>query len=439
MGVLPQHIYLLHVDDDPALADLVAEFINRIDDRISVDSTTSASEGLELLAENEYDCVVSDYDMPGQDGIEFLKTIREDDDSLPFILFTGKGSEEVASEAISTGATDYLQKGSGTEQYDLLTNRIRNSVEQYRATQRADNIDRVRTIASHVTQALVRSKSRDEMESRVCKILSDADPYLFAWIGEYVVDTRTVRARTGAGVEQGYLDAIEITTDDTATGRGPTGRAIKTHDVTVMQDIAENPEFEPWRDEAIKRGFRSSAAIPLVNDETLYGVLNLYADRTEAFDEQERDLLAELGTDIGHALHSFDVQSDLQEEREFIGEALDALDDIFYVIGPEGTLRRWNERLREVTGYSDDALEDMEVVELFPEDHREQIVDAIEETLTTGNAIVEAELQASDGGRIPHEFTGSRLTDADGNLLGLIGVGREIATHTRSKIGCCLQ
>lgn len=430
MGDSPQLIHLLHVDDEPDLADLAAEFMKRTDDRISVDIGTSASEALDLLEENCYDGIVSDYDMPGQDGIEFLQAVREKHPDLPFILYTGKGSEEVASEAIAAGVSDYLQKEAGTSQYEVLANRIRNSVEQYRASQRADELDRVRTIASQIDQALVRAKSRDEIESRVCEIFSAADPYLFSWIGEHDVHTRTITARTGAGVEQGYLETIEITADDTATGLGPTGRALETHDVAIMQDIPENPDYEPWRDEAIERGFRSSAAIPLVYDERLYGVLNLYADRTEAFDERERNLLAELGTDIAHALHSFSVQSDLQEERQFIGQALDALDDVFYVIGPEGRFRRRNKRIQEVTGHSDDALDRMEVVDLFPEDQRERIANAIEETLITGNAIVEADLLTTDGSRIPYEFTGSPLTDSEGNLLGLIGIGRDTTVRT---------
>lgn len=142
MGASPHPIHLLHVDDDPALTDLVAEYINRIDDMISVDSATSASEGLELLEENNYDCIVSDYDMPGMDGIEFLEVIRTDHPDLPFVLYTGKGSEEIASEAISAGVTDYLQKGNGTSQYTVLQNRIENAVSQYRAQQEIERTKR---------------------------------------------------------------------------------------------------------------------------------------------------------------------------------------------------------------------------------------------------------------------------------------------------------
>lgn len=89
------------------------------------------------LAETEFDCIVSDYDMPDQNGLEFLETIRTDYPDIPFILYTAKGSEQVASDAISAGVTDYMQKESGTDQYTVLANRIKNSVEQYRAEQEA--------------------------------------------------------------------------------------------------------------------------------------------------------------------------------------------------------------------------------------------------------------------------------------------------------------
>lgn len=77
--------------------------------------------------------------MPRRDGIEFLRAVRKTHPDLPFVLFTGKGSEEIASEAISAGVTDYLEKKSGSEQYALLTNRVRNAVERYRAQQAAEH------------------------------------------------------------------------------------------------------------------------------------------------------------------------------------------------------------------------------------------------------------------------------------------------------------
>lgn len=130
-------IRVLHVDDEPSFGDLVAEFLEREDERIEVITETSAADGLTRLesGRDRIDCIVSDYDMPKMDGLGFLEAIRDEDSELPFVLYTGKGSEEVASDAISMGASDYLQKGGGTEQYELLANRVRNAVEKYQSTQ----------------------------------------------------------------------------------------------------------------------------------------------------------------------------------------------------------------------------------------------------------------------------------------------------------------
>jgi len=125
-------IRVLHVDDDPDFAELTAELLEREDSRISVTTATGPVDGRERLESTEFDCIVSDFDMPGESGIAFLETVRADYPDLPFILFTGKGSEEVASDAISAGVTDYLQKAIGSEQYELLANRIATAVDQYR-------------------------------------------------------------------------------------------------------------------------------------------------------------------------------------------------------------------------------------------------------------------------------------------------------------------
>jgi PAS domain S-box-containing protein len=126
-------IRVLHVEDDPEFGDLAAEFLQREDDRLDVVTKHHPEDALAWLRDNPVDCVVSDYDLPELDGIELLDAIRGDEPELPFVLFTGKGSEEVASDAISAGATDYLQKEGGTDQYAILANRVVNAVEQREA------------------------------------------------------------------------------------------------------------------------------------------------------------------------------------------------------------------------------------------------------------------------------------------------------------------
>ncbi|PSP59645.1 hypothetical protein BRC73_06415 [Halobacteriales archaeon QH_7_66_37] len=125
-------IGVVYVDDEPGFADLAPELLEGERDRLSVESVTSADRALDRL-DGDVDCVVSDYDMPGTNGLELLGMVRGACPDLPFILFTGKGSEEIASEAISAGVTNYLQKEGSTEQFAVLANSIENAVTKHRA------------------------------------------------------------------------------------------------------------------------------------------------------------------------------------------------------------------------------------------------------------------------------------------------------------------
>ncbi|WP_435362709.1 response regulator [Haloarchaeobius sp. DYHT-AS-18] len=144
-------IRVLHVDDEPAFLDLTAKFLERELSGVEVRSVRSASAALEYIDSFRPDCVVSDYRMPDAHGLDLLESVREYDPSIPFVLFTGRGSEQVASDAISAGVTDYLQKGSGTEQFELLANRIEKAAEAYRTRAAFEETERmVSTLISNL-------------------------------------------------------------------------------------------------------------------------------------------------------------------------------------------------------------------------------------------------------------------------------------------------
>lgn len=130
-AISAETIDVLVVDDNPDMADLTATYLTREKDAFSVRKELSVSDALPHLS--EVDAIVSDYEMPDQDGLDFLTIVRETHPELPFILFTGRGSETIASEAISKGVTDYLQKKSGSSNYSVLANRINNTVQRHRA------------------------------------------------------------------------------------------------------------------------------------------------------------------------------------------------------------------------------------------------------------------------------------------------------------------
>lgn len=252
-------ISVLHVDDEAEFAELTATFLEREDDRLEVETATSADQGLDLLEDTEYQCVVSDYDMPGRNGIEFLRRIRERWSDLPVILFTGKGNEEVASDAISAGVTDYLQKGSGTDQYELLANRVTNAVSKLRAERQAEEERRrFRTLFDRLSQPTVEVEY--EADVPVVKRVNpafeetfgyDADEIVGDSLDSYIVPEGDAdeAKRINRHVRSGGLLNSEEVTRRTADGLRPFLIQNAVYDdgsggFAIYSDISERRERE---------------------------------------------------------------------------------------------------------------------------------------------------------------------------------------------------
>jgi len=134
---------ILHVDDDSSIREQARIFLEKEVNSFDVDTAHSAKEALTRLDGNGYDIIISDYKMPEMDGLEFLKVVREDRGSdIPFIIFTGKGREEVAMEALNLGADRYLQKrGEAKSQYGVLAQAVIQEVERSRISEEKEKIE----------------------------------------------------------------------------------------------------------------------------------------------------------------------------------------------------------------------------------------------------------------------------------------------------------
>lgn len=132
------HVEVLVVDDEPDFVELIATELEESDEMFTVETATSAKDGLATIREQPPDCIVSDHEMPEMNGIELLEAVREKHPERPYILYTGEGNETVASRAISAGATDYLTKGAGPEHYRHLSTVIRSAVEEWRENKKAE-------------------------------------------------------------------------------------------------------------------------------------------------------------------------------------------------------------------------------------------------------------------------------------------------------------
>ncbi len=138
-------ISVLLVDDEPVILDIARAFLERHGE-FSVTTVLSAEEGLALLNERGFDAVVSDYEMPVMNGLGFLKAIREKGNHIPFIIFTGRGREDVVIEALNAGADYYIQKGGDPRaQFTELAYKIRESVRKKKEVQPPAEHDTIRS------------------------------------------------------------------------------------------------------------------------------------------------------------------------------------------------------------------------------------------------------------------------------------------------------
>jgi len=126
-------IRVLYVDDEKYLLELTKEFLE-LSGELLVDTSASVKEAEEKLLRSDYDAIISDYQMPEMSGIEFLKRLRSRNVLIPFILFTGRGREEVVIEALNSGADFYMQKGGAPlAQFAELENYVKQGVHRYRS------------------------------------------------------------------------------------------------------------------------------------------------------------------------------------------------------------------------------------------------------------------------------------------------------------------
>ena len=229
-----------------------------------------------------------------------------------------------------------------------------------------DEHARVSEVVCDINRTLVDATSRADIEAGVCGTLAGSDAYAFAWIGDYDRQTDEIRPRAEAGIESDYLETISIDVHAQPDRRGPTASAARTGDVHAVQNIRDDPAYEPWREAALDHGFESSAAVPVTDGNDRYGILNVYADRPEAFDETERQLLSELGETIATAISGVQARQELEAQKQQYERLTDRISDAFFAVDTDWRITYWSERMAARTDTPADAVTGAVLWDAFP-------------------------------------------------------------------------
>jgi PAS domain S-box-containing protein len=170
------------------------------------------------------------------------------------------------------------------------------------AEEKVKRLNRVYLVLSEINEVIVRVKNVEKLFEEACRIAVEDGGLRMAWVGIVDEEVKSVEPVAWAGVVDGYLHTIKIDSSDDAYGRGPTGTCIREDRYVSCDDFQTDPRMTPWRDEALKRSYRSSVAFPLHKGEKVVGAFTLYSSEPGFFKDEEVDLLLSLSDDISFAI-----------------------------------------------------------------------------------------------------------------------------------------
>lgn len=229
--------------------------------------------------------------------------------------------------------------------------------EQRAAEETLRRVNRTLRAMNHSTEALMKATDEAAMLQQVCDTVVNMGGYRMAWVGFAEDDAdKTVRPIAQAGFEEGYLGRAHISWADVERGRGPTGRAIRTGNVTVCQDITRDPQLSPWRDDALARGYNASISLPLRRGDKTFGAITIYAAEPNAFDEREKNLLEELGNNLSYAINTLRERAERQRAEQEWKATFDTVSDSVMLLDEDFRIRRANRATGELLGIDPNAI-----------------------------------------------------------------------------------
>jgi PAS domain S-box-containing protein len=260
---------------------------------------------------------------------------------------------------------------------DMVTDLRRQVAEREAAEDKARQVSRLYAVLSRCNHAIVHSRSADELFNAVCAAAVSLGGLKMAWIGMVDPETQLVRPVASFGDDAGYLATVQISVDSASPlGQGPTGTAIRDDQASWCGDIQTNPRTGPWHARAVQAGWQASAALPLHRDGRAVGALNLYAGEAQAFDDDIRQLLLELATDISFALDVFardaerlQIAAALQESEAMFSLLLSQTPIYVFIkeVSPtESRVLRVSDNFIEMVGIASADMVGKTMEELFP-------------------------------------------------------------------------
>jgi PAS domain S-box-containing protein len=246
-------------------------------------------------------------------GLHFLVTRRLEGVRQQMDRFAVGDAIEVVPSRLHDEIADIREQFSG------MATAVRREIgERQTAESELRRVNRALRTISHCNQALVHATDEDALLNEICRVVVEDGGYRFAWVGFTaggLIRTDAIVAQCGH--DDGYLRVLQTIVRAHKLAQNPTLTALTTGQPVVLRDYQTDPEVALWRDEALKRGYRSSVLLPLIAEGQRIGVLTIYASEPDAFDEHEMAMLGEMAADLSYGIQALRTrQRHAEAERQ---------------------------------------------------------------------------------------------------------------------------
>ncbi|MEI8165079.1 MAG: PAS domain S-box protein, partial [Chloroflexales bacterium] len=305
----------------------------------------------------------------------------------------------------STDELDQIHKDGRIVSTEVTTTYVRNDAGRLQvvgvsrditmrkqAEARLKTLNRTYALLSAINQVIVRVREPQELFAAACQIAVTQGAFRLAWIGLFDPQTKTVRPVAHAGEASDYVENLHIRLDDSACGQGPIATAIRLGTHVVANNIGTDTRMNLSRGDALRLGYRSAAAFPLIVAGEMWGTLNLYASEPDFFDEDELTLLDGLATDIAFALEFMRQEAQRQRAEEHLRASerhsqllIEAMPDMMFRMTPEGVILDYSAKAGLTFYVPPAAFVGRSAFSVLPPVVAEQVQHAIQQAFATGH------------------------------------------------------